>query len=601
MRGFFRLRPIDPIYLRQCRNGKRLRHALQLNPARPPNLHSVRHRRIERGRDRIDDRRKAVRSRAAFTVDFRIPDRTRLRLVDVAGDGRIDRKFLTRRQSRNRSATQPDERTDTRQRFRRKIEPLRIRPQNRFDRQKPNVVVAGDFQQRPPGPVGHKAVIADFAGMVGDVAEIFLPFHDLGGVVFRNLDAAPRHVGPVAAHELYRIGGPVDEIFIDLERPGNALPIDFHPVDLRLVARGVVRRTQSKNAAVLRTVRIGSLVLVKIRSFAVAFRRIQMGRRGRQPRNAVAAPRRLEFVANRGYADISSRPGDFDRLHVDDAMIGCGRIVVDHDHLTLQFAGGVERFLGGRFIDVKAAEHDIAVRSLVADRRAGRFLAHHLRQNVGRTKQFHVLARQIDRPSAIARIGPENVLRARAGNRRGDNDVRIGRQSAVRAGDYPGKLRGFSADDIDGLVDGVEKKIVPNAFRRIVNPVGFVPIDALRGEQLVAEIVKRLVALGRKARCHRVEPANRRRQVGRAVAFVRFLRCSIVVEPGRWRHKSIRDCPRCVNRFDRLAAHGHVERRRARRNERIDRFDARKRQLRGHDRRDTKNHPYSNRHRLSPG
>ena len=132
--GFFRLRPIDPIHLRQCRNGKRLRHALQLNPARPPNFHSVRHRRIERGGDRIDDRRKVVRSRAAFAVDFRIPDRTRLRLVDVAGDTRVYRKLPPRRQSGNRSAAQSDQRADPRQRFNRKIEPRRIRPQNRFDR-----------------------------------------------------------------------------------------------------------------------------------------------------------------------------------------------------------------------------------------------------------------------------------------------------------------------------------------------------------------------------------------------------------------------------------------------------------------------------------
>ena len=252
--------------------------------------------------------------------------------------------------------------------------------------------------------------------MIDDIAEIFLPLHDLRGIILRNLNTAPGHRRQIAPQKFDRVFRPADQIFVDLKRPGNALPIRFHPVNLRLVARRIVRRTQCKDAIVFRAVRILPLVLVQIRTAVVAFGLLQLGRRSCQPRNVVPAPGRLELRADRGIADVGLRSGNLNRLNIDNAFV-CGRIVINHDHLALQLAGGIERFLAARIVNVQSAENDFAVRFLVAVDNTRRFLAHHFRQDVGRTVQFHELSRQIDRTAAIARIRPENVLRTIAGNR----------------------------------------------------------------------------------------------------------------------------------------------------------------------------------------
>ena len=398
--------------------------------------------------------------------------------------------------------------------------------------------------------------------MVGDVSAILLPLHQLRREAFRYQNAAPGRAHIVAAHELGRVVRPADEVLVDLEGPRHALAVLLQPVDLRLVARLVIGGPQRENAAVLGAVGVQALVLVEERAFRVEV--LQRGRGGLEPGDVVASARRLQLCAHRRPAQVRLGLRDLDRLHVDDAVVA-GRVVVGHHDLALELAGGIDGLLAAALIDVQAALHHVAVCQVVADDRARRLLAHDLGEQVSLAEELDELARHVHRAPAVARIRPEDVLRPVARHRRGDDRIGVRGQRPVVAGDDPGEGDRSAKRDVNDAALGVEEEVALNLRRGGERPVGRVPVHPLGGDESVAEVIERLVALGREAGDGRLERAHGRGGIGLARALELLLARIAAKRTRRRRHGRVVRRPFGVHRIDAPAPHGDVERRRARR------------------------------------
>ena len=423
-------------------------------------------------------------------VEVGVPDRIGGGLVDVAGAVRVaeGRELVGRPVVRAFAQAQFEADAD---RLGLQREVVRVRAEDRVEREEPDVVVRRELEHRIPlAGRRERTVGGDGLG----VAVGLLVVHQLGVVGGRHEDLAADVAAGFAADEHGRVRRPVAGVLVELERPLHLHFVGLHPVDLG-VPRAVGRGPEREDLAVFGAGGILALVLVEVVAAVVGG--LDDGGARAQAGRVVAAAVGFQGAADGAGEAVHRGAADLDGLHVED-LLERTRLVVGHQHLTLELAVGVEQLRGG--IDEEARDH--AVRDHL--RHSGRVVrvdpVDRLDEGRG-AEELRELAAQVDRGPVVGVVRPVDAARAPLAGR-GEH---VGHLDARTAGEIPSEDLRAALRGEDALAGRVEEERRIGTVRDVFL-VGLGPVRAFRRFDLVAEVVFGLRALEREAALRGDEP-----------------------------------------------------------------------------------------------